>query len=89
MPRPFHGDSLNATSRVPPPPLCWLLIDRIKAQQVEFQALKKVTGNTHTARGMPVNLAASAVIIVGGLSLLMNNLYKVCNGKGKIVLDKD
>ena len=86
MPRPFHGDSLNATSRVPPPPLCWLLIDRIKAQQVEFQALKKATGNTFTARGMPINIAASGVIIVGGAVLLINNLYKVCYGKGKIVL---
>ena len=38
---------------------------------------------------MPINMVASGVIIVGGFSLLLNNLYKVCYGKGKIVLAED
>ena len=63
-------------------------VRRIRAQQVEFQKLKKSSGNTFTARGMPVNIAACCVIIGCGLPLVLNNLYKVAYGRGKIVLEK-
>ena len=59
---------------------------RIKEQQVAFQAMKKATGNTFTAKGMPLNIVACGTIIVGGFFLISSNLYSVCNGKNKIVL---
>ena len=58
----------------------------IKAQQIEFQALKKASGNTHTARGMPMNLFALAFIGVGGTMMMCNTLRKLYWGVGKIVL---
>lgn len=64
-----------------------VLARSIKAQQVEFQALKKASGNTFTARGMPLNIFAT-VAILGGLTVLTaSNLYKLANGVGKIKLD--
>jgi len=59
----------------------------LKEQQVAFQALKKASGNTFTAKAMPLNIAAVGTIIIGGSILVMSNLYSVCNGKNKIVLD--
>ena len=59
-----------------------------KAQQALFQAQKKASGNTFTARGMPVNIAATGIILVGGCLIVANNLVKVAYGTGKISLDK-
>ena len=47
----------------------------IKAQQVEFQALKKKAGNSHLARGMPINMAVAGMVL-GGCSLLLLNAYR-------------
>jgi len=58
----------------------------IKEQQVAFQALKKASGNTFTAKSMPLNYAATFTIMVGGGVLILSNLYSVANGKNKIVL---
>ena len=51
-----------------------------------FQALKKASGNTFTAKSMPLNYAATFTIMVGGGVLILSNLYSVANGKNKIVL---
>ena len=61
----------------------------LKAQQIEFQAQKKLSGNTHTARGMPLNLFALAFIGVGGTMMMCNTLRKLYWGVGKIVLKDD
>ena len=58
----------------------------IKEQQKLFQAQKKVTGNTHTARGMPLNLFAFFVITVGGSLMMSSTLRKLYYGVGKIEL---
>ena len=60
---------------------------RIKEQQIAFQALKKKTGNTFTAKAMPLNIAAVFTIIIGGFVLVPMNLYSVANGKNKIKLN--
>jgi len=60
----------------------------IKAEQVLFQAQKKASGNTHTARGMPMNIAAFMFITIGGALMMTSTLGKLYYGKGKIVLDK-
>ena len=60
----------------------------IKAEQVLFQAQKKVTGNTHTARGMPLNIFAFVVILGGGSVMMASTLRKLYYGVGKIQLDK-
>ena len=46
-----------------PPNVPWRRPRRIKEQQQAFQALKKISGNTHTAKGGPSNMA---VLIVCG-----------------------
>ena len=56
----------------------------IKAQQVLFQAQKKATGNTFTARGMPLNLFATGYIVLLGAASLLNATRKMYNGIGKI-----
>ena len=61
----------------------------IRAQQVLFQSQKKVTGNTHTARGMPANLFAFIFIGTGGTFVVLSALRKLYWGIGKIELDKD
>ena len=60
----------------------------IKEEQVAFQAMKKATGNTHTARGMPLNIFAIVVIGGGGSLMMLNTLRKLYWGVGKIELDK-
>ena len=62
------------------------LSHRIKEQQVAFQALKKASGNTFTARGMPVNYLATVSIIGLGFCIVTSNLYKLYNGVGKVQL---
>lgn len=60
---------------------------RIKEQQIAFQALKKKTGNTFTAKAMPLNIAAVFTIIIGGFILVPMNVYSIANGKNKIKLN--
>ncbi|KOO32736.1 hypothetical protein Ctob_013702 [Chrysochromulina tobinii] len=59
----------------------------IKEQQIAFQALKKKTGNTFTAKAMPLNIAAVFTIIIGGFILVPMNVYSIANGKNKIKLN--
>ena len=56
----------------------------IKAQQVLFQAQKKATGNTFTARGMPFNLFVTGYITIFGAASLLNATRKLYWGVGKI-----
>ena len=56
----------------------------IKAQQVLFQAQKKATGNTFTARGMPLNLFVTFYIVGFGIISLGNATRKLYYGQGKI-----
>ena len=65
------------------------MLSRPKEQQIAFQAAKKATGNTFTARGMPLNMAATGTIIVCGFFIITSNLNKLYYGKGKIVLAED
>ena len=60
----------------------------IKAEQVLFQAQKKASGNTHTARGMPLNMFAFVTIMGGGAVMTITTLRKLYYGVGKIELDK-
>ena len=61
----------------------------IREQQKLFQAQKKATGNTHTARGMAVNIAAFLFISVGGTFQMLSALRKLYWGVGKIELKDD
>ena len=61
----------------------------IKEQQRIHQAAKKITGNTFTARGMPINIFATVVILVGGTAFTINNCYKLYFNVGKIPLEGD
>ncbi len=56
----------------------------IKAEQALFQAQKKASGNTHTARGMPLNIFAFVVIVGGGSVIMATSLRKLYYGIGKI-----
>ena len=58
----------------------------IKAQQALFQAQKKASGNTFTARGMPMNYFVTAFIVGGGFLFCVSGLNKLYYGKGKIEL---
>ena len=49
-----------------------------------FQAQKKLTGNTFTARGMPLNIAAAVFIIGGGALVIFNGARKMYYGVGKV-----
>lgn len=61
----------------------------VKAQQVEFQALKKASGNTFTARSMPLNyFAVFSIMGIGGF-IIARNCYLLANGTGKVVMEKD
>ena len=53
---------------------------------MEFQALKKASGNSHTARGMPLNLACFVFIAGGGTVMMLTTLRKLYWGVGKIEL---
>jgi len=61
----------------------------IKAQQVEFQALKKAAGNTHLARGMITNQIVAFGILGGSALLLLNAFRSMAYGINKIELAKD
>ena len=61
----------------------------IKAEQKLLQAQKKVTGNTHTARGMPINIFALTFILGGGTLVMFDALRKLYWGVGKIQLKDD
>ena len=54
-----------------------------------MQAQKKATGNTHTARGMPINIFALTFIMVGGSFVMFDALRKLYWGVGKIQLKDD
>ena len=58
----------------------------ILADQKVFQAQKKLTGNTHTARGMPLNIFAFVFILGGGTVMMATTLRKLYWGVGKIEL---
>ena len=51
-----------------------------------FQAQKKVTGNTHTARGMPINVIVFIGIVTIGTIQVLSSLRKLYWGVGKIEL---
>ena len=57
----------------------------IKAEQVLFQAQKKASGNTFTARGMPLNIFAAVYIVGGGAIMVFSAFNKMYWGRGKIV----
>ena len=77
-------------TRAPPHcPSLALLVARlpsVKADQVVFQALKKQTGNTFTAKSMPMNMALSAMIVGGCGIAILSAFGKLYYGKGKIEL---
>jgi len=58
----------------------------VKADQVAFQALKKKTGNTFTAKSMPINYAVSGLVLVGCGVMVVSAFGKLYYGKGKIEL---
>ena len=61
----------------------------IKAQQKEFQALKKAAGNTFLARGMGLNYVVTFGVL-GGSSLLLFNAYRsMYYGINKIEIKED
>ena len=67
------------------PPLALRHARSILEQQKVFQAQKKASGNTFTARGMPINYFAVIMILGGGMMVVCSNLNKVYYGKGKIL----
>ena len=94
---PSHRNIATATAshplpilNSPPPPLHPQgTSNTIKAQQAAFQAAKKVSGNTHTAAAMPINMVAAFTIMGVGGMLILNTFYKLSYGVGKIDLNKD
>ena len=58
-----------------PPNVPWCRSRRIKEQQQAFQALKKISGNTHTAKGGPSNMAV--LIVCGFLGPLVTAKVRV------------
>ena len=62
---------------------------RIRAKQAEFQRLKKLSGNTHTAKYYMQNRAIASVIIVGGLVLSFSALKHLAYGTNKYVVKGD
>ena len=61
----------------------------IRAKQAEFQRLKKLSGNTHTAKNYMQNRAIASVIIVGGLVLSFSALKNLAYGTNKYVVKGD
>ena len=61
----------------------------IKAEQALFQAQKKASGNTHTARGMPLNIFTFCFIAGGGTIMMLTTLRKLYWNVGKIELKTD
>ena len=62
---------------------------RIKAAQAEFQALKKISGNTHTARTLVPNRLAALFILTGATFLCASGLNNMMLGRNKIVIKDD
>ena len=62
------------------------LFGRILEQQKAFQAMKKASGNTFTARGMPANIVVSGVVLFGGMAIIMRNCVNMAYGRNKIEL---
>ena len=61
------------------------MICSIKERQAEFQALKKISGNTHTVKNTYMQNRIAAVIILSGSAFLcLSGLGKLATGKGKI-----
>eukprot|EP00320_Phaeocystis_rex_P008630 CAMPEP_0119057808 /NCGR_PEP_ID=MMETSP1178-20130426/2191_1 /TAXON_ID=33656 /ORGANISM="unid sp, Strain CCMP2000" /LENGTH=73 /DNA_ID=CAMNT_0007038671 /DNA_START=47 /DNA_END=268 /DNA_ORIENTATION=- len=60
----------------------------IKAQQKEFQAAKKLLGNTQLVRNTPT-IAATAVIFGGGSCAILYALKNLAYGTNKYVVDLD
>jgi len=61
----------------------------MKAQQAEFQALKKISGNTHTARTWTGNRLVTAFVLVGCTLLASSGLNNMMLGRNKIVIKDD
>ena len=61
----------------------------IKAQQKEFQALKKAAGNTFLARGMGLNYFVTFGVLGGSTILLFNAYRSMYYGINKIELKED
>ena len=61
----------------------------IKAQQKEFQALKKAAGNTFLARGMILNQVVTFGVLGGSALLLFNAYRSMYYGINKIELKED
>ena len=61
----------------------------IRAKQAEFQRLKKLSGNTHTAKYYMQNRAIASVIIVGGIVLSFSALKHLAYGTNKYVVKGD
>ena len=55
--------------------------DRVRSYH---EAQKKASGNTFTARGMPLNIFAFVVIVGGGSVIMATSLRKLYYGIGKI-----
>ena len=93
-PHPLRGRAraLACSLRISPVSIAELCAqspgNTIKAEQVLFQAQKKASGNTHTARGMPLNIFAFVTILGGGALMMGSTLRKLYWGVGKIELDK-
>ena len=82
----FRANTVRALTSVVSPLLSQGPSNTIKAEQILFQAQKKASGNTHTARGMPLNIFAFCAILGGGSVLMLTTLRKLYYGVGKIVL---
>ena len=56
----------------------------IREQQKLFQAQKKATGNTHTARGMALNVFSLVVVGFLGTAVTLNTCRRLYWNIGKI-----
>ena len=65
-----------------PPNVPWRRPRRIKEQQQAFQALKKISGNTHTAKGGIANMGVLVLGVVGFLATA-KGLYNMQRGINK------
>eukprot|EP00967_Tisochrysis_lutea_P087058 scaffold123021_cov41-Tisochrysis_lutea.AAC.1 len=61
----------------------------MKEQQAAFQALKKATGNTHTARGGALNLGVFLFISVGCTAVTLRGLKNMAYGTNKYEYNED
>ena len=84
-PHQLPRDETTSPVRRPPLPRA----RRIKAAQAEFQALKKISGNTHTARTLVPNRLAALFILTGATFLCASGLNNMMLGRNKIVIKDD